>query len=279
MSYATSAPALPKSAAPPSISNHFKAAIKVPFLPSPGTLRRSGDRRLRRNASARGSSPANSVTCRLAWRLPRLLLGRRAALPLHPIQRIAEYARANCAVPRATSVRAGILRAVAGRIIKNAVCSDNQSSPAAVATANIVAIASVANSSVAFIVCLPTCTPGNRTPTTNLTLLIRQGLLRFERQTDVGTDIRRVAPDAPFAFSATPRGCRLWGSEAGSGRWPARRFYMELLTLFFLAPCIRFARGALRFLRLGIFSPPLSQHFPSIRHAKDIQLVVQKTLF
>lgn len=103
-------------------------------------------------------------------------VGEAGARPLHPIQRVAEYARSNCAVPRANSVRAGILRAVAGRIIKNAACSDNQSSPAAVATANIVAMASVANSSVAFIVCLPTCTSGNGTPAANLILLIRQGL-------------------------------------------------------------------------------------------------------
>jgi hypothetical protein len=180
-----------------------------------------------------GNPTSNSVTCRA--RLPR-----RAALPLHPIQRIAEYARANCAVPRANSVRAGILRAVAGRIIKNAACSDSQSSPAARATANIVAMASVANSSVAFIVCLPTSRHGNRTPATTLNLLIRKGLLRLKRQTDVGTDIRRVAPDAPFAFSAAPRDARLR------------------------------VRG---WVRQVAHTPPLSPHFPSIRYLAGITVI------
>ena len=164
-------------------------------------------------------------------------------------------------------MRAGILRAVAGRIIKNAACSDNQSSPAAMATANIVAMASVANSSVAFIVCLPTSTHGNRTPTTNLTLLMRKDLLRLKRQTDVGTDIRRVAPDAPIRVRGNTPGMPPRESEAGPGRWPTRRFYVELLTLFFLARRIRSARGALRFSGGRIFSPPLSPQHRRVKSA------------
>src|SRR6266481_3370035 len=59
-------------------------------------------------------------------------------------------------------------------------------------------------------------------------------------------------------------GVRRW-----SGRWPTRRCYVELLTLFFLARCTRSARGALRFLRVGIFSPPLS---PQRRRVKSAAL-------
>ena len=85
-------------------------------------------------------------------------------------------ARANCAVPRASSVRTRILRAVAGRIIKNAARRNSQWSPTAAATANIVVITSVANCNMAIMTCLPICDLGNRTAMTNLNVLIGKDL-------------------------------------------------------------------------------------------------------
>jgi len=273
MSYATSAPALPKSAAPPSINNHFKAAIAVPFLPSPGNAPGERSPPSPPQRLGRGSPPADSVTRRARLAFAPTPVGRRAAVPLHPIQRVAEYARASCAVPRANSVRAGILRAVAGRIIKNAACSVNQSSPAAVATANIVAMASVANSSVAFIVRLPTSTPTESHAHNQSHFVDKKGLTEVEASDCLWAEIYGVSLRTHHILGNTP-GMPPSGSEAGSGRWPTRRSYVELLTLFFLARSIRSARGPLRFLRFGICSPPLSPHF---RHPKDIQLIIHKT--
>src|SRR6267154_2155311 len=113
------------------------------------------------------------------------------------------------------------------------------------AIANIVAMASVANSSVAFIVCLPTSTPGNRTPTTNLTLLIIKDLLKLKRQTDVGTDIRRVAPDAPIRVRGNtpgmpPRGVRGWAWQVAHTSVLCGAFDFAFLSR--VPPCLKLLR-------------------------------------
>ena len=71
------------------------------------------------------------------------------------VQRSETKARASCAVPRTSSVRPGTLRAVAGRIIKNAAFRNSQWSATATAAANIVVMTSVANCSMAIMAFLP----------------------------------------------------------------------------------------------------------------------------
>jgi hypothetical protein len=114
-----------------------------------------------------------------------------------PTQRREAKARASCAVPRTSSARAGILRAVAGLIIKNVAFKHSQCSPVAAATANIVVIAIVTSSSMAIMACLPASDLWNRTARTNLNMLMRKDLQNGEAHESVGTITHRVAPDAP----------------------------------------------------------------------------------
>ena len=86
------------------------------------------------------------------------------------------YARAKAAVPRASSVRGAIRRAVAGRISKKVARSSSQWNATAAAAARSVAITSVANCSMAIMTGLRGCDPGYRTVMTNLKILIMHDL-------------------------------------------------------------------------------------------------------
>ena len=107
-------------------------------------------------------------------------------------------ARASCAVPRANSARKGILRAVAGRIIKNAARKNNQFSPTAAAAANIVVITSVAKLKMAIMTCLLSGDLAFRTIITNLNLLIEKDLQERKPHESVGPLTHRVPRDAPL---------------------------------------------------------------------------------
>lgn len=98
-------------------------------------------------------------------REPKSLCGRSSD------QRCPEYARASSRVPRTNAVRAGILLAVAGRIIRNVARRSSQLKPAAAAAANIVAITKVAKLSMAIMTCLPCCNVLYRTVTAILNML------------------------------------------------------------------------------------------------------------
>jgi hypothetical protein len=97
---------------------------------------------------------------------------------------------------RTNAVRTGVLLAVAGRIIRNVACKSSQLKAAAAATANMVAITSVAKCSMAIMTCLPCCESIYRKVLANLNLLINNGLWEHRAGKSVWHKTRRGDWDA-----------------------------------------------------------------------------------
>src|SRR5712692_7225196 len=133
------AEALPNSPTPRTISKYFRASMVL--LPSSHFPQRRGGVMTACPAAyeepGNSSAPMQVVACR---RNPAGSV--RASLRF--AQRCDAKARASSAVPRASSARTEILRAVAGLIIKKAARNSSHSKATAAAAASIVAMTSVA---------------------------------------------------------------------------------------------------------------------------------------
>ena len=129
-------------------------------------------------------------------RLPEESPRKRTRASLRLAQRCDAKARASSAVPRASSVRTEILRAVAGLIIKKAARNSNHWKATAAAAASIVAMTSVAKFSMAIMTCLLSCDSGERNAMTKLNVLKIQTLWRRTRSLAVGMFTRRGCRDA-----------------------------------------------------------------------------------